>query len=86
MPPANPTPNVETGYRIQTTAEKSARDGRAAVTRLESKGYPAYMTQAVVGNSEVYRVRVGPFDTLAAAEEMAARLRSDGYGGAWIVR
>ena len=87
MPPATPTPTVvETGYRIQVTAEKNARDGRAAVALLDSRGYPAYMTQAVVGNSDVYRVRVGPFDTLAAAEEMATRLRSDGYGGAWIVR
>jgi cell division protein FtsN len=44
------------------------------------------MTQAIVGNGEVFRVRVGPFDTLPAAEEMATRLRSDGYGGAWIAR
>ncbi len=85
--PVDATPAIiETGYRIQVTAETSAGEGRAAVARLVSKGYPAYMTQAVVGDKEVFRVRVGPFDTLSAAEEVATRLRSDGYGGAWIAR
>jgi cell division protein FtsN len=44
------------------------------------------MTRAVVGNSDVFRVRIGPFDTLSAAEETATQLRSDGFGGAWIAR
>ena len=67
---------VETGYRIQVKAAESAREGREVVARLASQGYPAYMTRAVVGNSDVFRVRIGPFDTLTAAEETASQLRS----------
>ena len=77
---------VKPGYRIQVRAAESDREGRALVDRLTSQGYAAYMTRAVVDNSDVFRVRVGPFETFSAAEEIAARLRSDGYDGAWISR
>lgn len=78
--------NAKPGYRIQVRAAESDREGRALVDRLTSQGYSAYMTRAVVGNSDVFRVRVGPFDTFSAAETIATRLRSDGYDGAWIAR
>lgn len=77
---------VETGYRIQVTAADDLDEGREMVARLTSRGYPAYLTRATVGNSEVFRVRVGPFETLAAAEETASRLRAAGHAGAWITR
>ena len=77
---------VETGYRIQVTAADDLDEGREMVARLTSDGYPAYLTRATVGNSEVFRVRVGPFETLAAAEETASRLRAAGHAGAWITR
>jgi cell division septation protein DedD len=76
----------ETGYRIQVTAADDVDEGRATVARLTSDGYPAYMTRATVGTSDVFRVRVGPFETLAAAEETASRLRAAGHTGAWITR
>lgn len=85
-PPSDPATIVETGYRIQVRAAESAREGRTVVAQLAAKGYPAYVTRAVVGNSEVFRVRIGPFDTLAVAEEIASQLRSDGFAGAWIAR
>ena len=77
---------AETGYRIQVTAADDIDEGRATVARLTSDGYPAYMTRATVGTTEVFRVRVGPFETLAAAEETASRLRAAGHTGAWIAR
>ena len=77
---------VETGYRIQVTAADHLDEGREMVARLTSDGYPAYMIRATVGNSEVFRVRVGPFESLAAAEETASRLRAAGHAGAWITR
>jgi cell division septation protein DedD len=77
---------VETGYRIQVIAAETIVEGHAVVARLASQGYPAYLTRAVVGNKDVFRVRIGPFDTLSAAEEIANQLRSAGYGGAWIAR
>jgi cell division septation protein DedD len=56
------------------------------VTQLTSQGYPAYLQQAVVGNREVFRVRVGPFDTESVARGMATELKAAGYPGAWLVR
>jgi hypothetical protein len=79
-------PITETGYRIQVTAAETDQEGRALVAQLASKGYPTYMTRATVGNRDVFRVRVGPFDTLPMAEEVATQLRSAGYEGAWIAR
>jgi hypothetical protein len=76
----------ESGYRIQVTAADTEPQGRALVARLVAAGYPAYMTRAVVGNKNVFRVRVGPFEALPAAEATAAQLRSAGYAGAWIAR
>ena len=77
---------AETGYRIQVTAADTDQQGRAMVARLASAGFPAYTTRAVVGTKEVFRVRVGPFETLPEAEKIAAQLRSAGYAGAWIAR
>lgn len=77
---------ADTGYRIQVRAAESDQEGQAIVDALLSKGYPAYLTRALVGSKSVIRVRVGPFDTLAAAEEIATQLRSAGYDGVWIAR
>lgn len=77
---------AETGYRIQVTAADSDQQGRAMVAKLTSAGYPAYTTRAVVGTREVFRVRVGPFETLPEAEKVAAQLRSAGHAGVWIAR
>lgn len=84
--PAAEAPVAETGYRIQITAAETEQQGRATVTRLASAGYPAYMTHAVVDNKNVFRVRVGPFETLPEAEEIASQLKSAGYAGVWIAR
>jgi cell division septation protein DedD len=87
QPVAAATPAIfETGYRIQVTAAESESQGRAFVERLVSQGHSAYMVQALVGDREVFRVRVGPFDTLPAAQETATQLKSAGYGGVWIAR
>ena len=68
------------------TAAETEQQGHALVARLKSQGYPAYLMQAVVANRDVFRVRVGPFDTLPAAQEVATRLKSAGYAGVWRVR
>lgn len=89
LPPSrsrNTATTVESGYRIQVTAADTEQQGRDMVAQLVSAGYPAYMTAAVVGNKNVFRVRVGPFDSLPAAEKIAAQLRSGGYAGVWIAR
>jgi cell division septation protein DedD len=76
----------EPGYKIQVAAANTLQEGRALVDRLTSAGYPAYLSRATVSDVEVFRVRIGPFDTLPAAEGIASQLRRDGYDGAWIAR
>lgn len=85
-PHAKPSSPQDPGYGIQVTAAETEPQGRALVAQLTSQGYPAYMQQAVVGNREVFRVRVGPFDTEAAARGMATQLKAAGYAGVWLVR
>jgi cell division septation protein DedD len=85
VPQATPSVDVP-GYKIQVTAAPNMREGRAVVEQLTSAGYPAYISTAIVENREVIRVRVGPFETLAAAQEKASQLQTAGYKGAWISR
>jgi cell division septation protein DedD len=79
-------PTTEPGYKIQVAAAPTVEEGRVLVARLATAGYPAYLFRATVKDTEVFRVRVGPFDTLPAAEEIASRLKRDGFNGAWIAR
>jgi cell division septation protein DedD len=79
-------PDSEPGYRIQVAAPPTVAEARVLVERLTEGGYSAYLMRATVSNQEVFRVRVGPFDSLAAAEQIAAELRQAGYPDAWITR
>ncbi len=77
--------SIEPGfYAVATSSrqEESVRDlGRA----LERSGYPARVVARSDEAAEVwYRVMVGPYGTREAAEETAARLRSERGIQAWI--
>ena len=86
-PPADgPVPTTTPRYEVQVVAAASRQQGRALVERLAAAGHPAYVATAIVKNVEVFRVRVGPFDTLSEAKEVSRQLRRNGYDGAWIVR
>ncbi len=77
---------TEPGYKIQVAAAQSLQEGRVFLERLASAGYPAYLSRAIVSNTEVFRVRVGPFDALSVARQIASQLQRDGYNGAWIAQ
>lgn len=81
-----PPVTTEPGYKIQVAAANTEPEGRAIIERLAATGYRSYLLRATVNDAEVFRVRVGPFDTLESAQEAAARLRQDGYSGAWIAQ
>jgi hypothetical protein len=81
-----PSSITEPGYKIQVAAAENLQEGRAFLARLASAGYPAYLSRAIVSDIEMFRVRVGPFDTLSVAREIALQLQRDGYNGAWIAR
>jgi hypothetical protein len=81
-----PASIIEPGYKVQVAAPASLQEGRVFLERLASAGYPAYLSRAIVSDIEVFRVRVGPFDTRLAAEEITSQLQREGYYGAWIAR
>jgi cell division septation protein DedD len=84
--PDAPSATGESGYKIQIAAANTEEEGRAIVGRLAEAGYRSYMLGVAVNNAEVFRVRVGPFDTLESAQAIASKLRQDGYSDAWITR
>ncbi len=74
------------GSAIQVAAVALLADARKARDQLIGSGYPAYVTRVINAQGEVYRVRVGPLASRAAAEEVARRLEGDGHGKVWIVK
>lgn len=61
------------GYTIQVVALKTRDAAENLVSRLENRGYPAYLESG--GSAGLYRVRVGRFDNRAEAEKVASDLR-----------
>jgi sporulation related protein len=84
--PDAPSSIIEPGYKIQVAAAQNLQEGRVFLERLAAAGYPAYLSRAIVSDIEMFRVRVGPFDTLSLARQIALQLQRDGYNGAWIAR
>jgi len=68
-PPAN-------GYYVQVAAVSKQEDGEALVDALKKKQYPAFSSP---GPDKLFHVQVGPFAEVKNAEEMRAKLMSDGY-------
>jgi cell division septation protein DedD len=79
-------PTDKPQYNVQVVAAATPQQGRLFVDRLAAAGHAASMAAARVNDVEVFRVRVGPFDTLSQAERVSRQLRRNGYGGAWVVR
>lgn len=76
-PVAAPNPPVRSGYSVQVAAVSSAD---RAMTLARALG------GAVIAGPPVWRVRLGPYPTLTAAERAKADVARRGYAGATIVR
>lgn len=73
-------------YSVQVAAVPDLQQARVALEKLTAAGYPAHVTTRTVNRVEMYRVRVGPLETRASAEQVAARLKRDGYTSPWVTR
>src|SRR5262245_32391563 len=73
------------GFSVQVAAVPTAELARTMVADLTRVGYPAYITRTTVGDTLLYRVRVGPFESRDATKVIAQRLENAGHRGAWIV-
>jgi hypothetical protein len=67
----------EAEYFFQVAAVRLQEDGAALLDALKSKRYPAFL--ATVGSDTPFRVEVGPFTDIKAAESARLTLVSDGY-------
>ncbi len=77
-PPQNdPTVAPPTiGYYVQVAAVSKQEDADALVDALKKKQYPAFSSE---GPDKLFHVAVGPFADVKNAEDMRAKLVSDGY-------
>ena len=71
---------------VQIAAEPDLQKARALVKRLETAGYSAYVLPTTVGALELFRVRVGPFESWRDAQDIVRLLERDGYAGTWIAK
>lgn len=65
------------GWVVQV-ASFSEEANALALARELNDNYPAFYTEAVVDGNTYYRVRIGPFDDEAAADDAAGKLRGQG--------
>jgi cell division septation protein DedD len=89
--PAGPVPAAggqpspgNAGYSVQLAAVPDMPEASEKVEQLASAGYAAYVLPTTAGDLTLYRVRIGPFESLGDAQDVVRRLRRDGYEGAWI--
>lgn len=66
--------NIEDGYTIVLHSLRSMRKAEKNRSLLEEEGYRALINQAVVGGTTYYRVGVGQFQTVEAAQKAAQTL------------
>jgi cell division septation protein DedD len=63
-------------------AVKESGNAERLVARLRSKGFPAYQVRVdVPGKGAWHRVRVGAFESRAAADRMLAKLKAGRHSG-----
>lgn len=74
------------GYSVQVAAVEDAQEARTLSNELSRAGYSVYLTEATVRQIRFHRVRVGPFQTRQAAQQVAQRLETQGYNDPWITQ
>jgi DedD protein len=64
---------------VQLGAYASREKAEQFVADLRKRGFAAFVLEYRASGKVLYRVRVGPEQERARAEEIAARLAKDGY-------
>lgn len=65
-------------FAVQVAAVSKEEDADALVNALRTKNYPVFVVNG--GPSDkLYHVQVGPFTSIADAENMRSKLAADGY-------
>jgi cell division septation protein DedD len=75
---ATMSPGGEGKFTVQVASFKEADDADRMVAALKKKNYPAYRIAGIIPDKGIWhRVRVGGFDSSAAAKAMVKKLKTD---------
>jgi hypothetical protein len=75
----------ENAYWVQVIASQSVSKAEAVRESLAEKGLPAHVMTQDTGESIVYRVRLGAFDTKDEADNYAGTVRQiDGFSDSYV--
>lgn len=78
-------PAASGNHVLQIASYAAQSDAQSRVDKLKSQGVSnAFVQTATVNGKPTYRLRVGPFDSKAAAQAAQARLRTLGYDNGFI--
>jgi len=83
-PAPKPAPEVTpklSGWAVQLGSFANEANAKRLAGEVAAKGYKTYLLPLKRDGRTLYRVRVGPEPTRAAADELAVRLRQAGYKG-----
>ena len=81
-PPAAAEPAE--GFVIQVFSTRDEGHAKKVVERLRQGGHEAFLSPVQVGSQTMYRVRIGPFDRRAAAENAATAITRDYKLETWV--
>jgi len=79
-------PQGNGSYAVQIAALNLRSEADAIAKRLAAKGYPAYVMNPAVGTPQIYRVRIGKFESRREAETIATRLEKEEQFKPWVTR
>ena len=80
---AAPPPAVGRGFAIQVGAFGGEAAAQQLVSELKAAGHPSYV--AAEGGGARFKVRVGPLESRAQAEQVATRLQREQRLPTWIL-
>jgi cell division septation protein DedD len=84
--PVESTPASAGELVIQVFFSSDQQKAQSLVAQLANGGYPAYLSPVEVGGETMYRVRLGPYEQRADAEEAAGRVRRNFKLDTWITQ
>lgn len=84
--PAPATNAAAGGFTVQVTALKNRADADAIASRLQGRGYRAYVVAPDAGGQVIYKVRVGMNMARPEAEQVMTRLKAEEKFQPWITR
>lgn len=78
--------NYDSGrFAVQIGAFSTAENAYRLAAKMRGNFGKAVVAKGVVNGQQLYRVRVGKFDSLAKAEVAASNFNADGFPGSYVV-